>query len=100
MMAVEGSTITSRIKNLLRSPSIKLRRSKAGNRREDLGSKVSPRRRGRCFPTLASPQGSSFLGSPCWLQTIKRAQRTGRDLALVRLRGKAAGVGGHAEVGL
>lgn len=42
MMAVEGSTITSRIKNLLRSPSIKLRRSKAGNRREDLSSKVSP----------------------------------------------------------
>ncbi|KAM6201878.1 mitogen-activated protein kinase-binding protein 1 isoform 1-T1 [Rhynchocyon petersi] len=41
MMAVEGSTITSRIKNLLRSPSIKLRRSKAGNRREDLGSKVT-----------------------------------------------------------
>ncbi|XP_037358175.1 mitogen-activated protein kinase-binding protein 1 isoform X2 [Talpa occidentalis] len=40
MMAVEGSTITSRIKNLLRSPSIKLRRSKAGNRREDLSSKV------------------------------------------------------------
>ncbi|XP_058521996.1 mitogen-activated protein kinase-binding protein 1 isoform X1 [Ochotona princeps] len=40
-MAVEGSTITSRIKNLLRSPSIKLRRSKAGNRREDLGSKVT-----------------------------------------------------------
>ncbi|KAB0342087.1 hypothetical protein FD754_019013 [Muntiacus muntjak] len=39
-MAVEGSTITSRIKNLLRSPSIKLRRSKAGNRREDLSSKV------------------------------------------------------------
>uniref|UniRef100_A0A671DWS8 Mitogen-activated protein kinase binding protein 1 n=1 Tax=Rhinolophus ferrumequinum TaxID=59479 RepID=A0A671DWS8_RHIFE len=42
-MAVEGSTITSRIKNLLRSPSIKLRRSKAGNRREDLSSKVCGR---------------------------------------------------------
>ncbi|XP_011226107.1 mitogen-activated protein kinase-binding protein 1 isoform X3 [Ailuropoda melanoleuca] len=41
MMAVEGSTITSRIKNLLRSPSIKLRRSKAGSRREDLSSKVT-----------------------------------------------------------
>nr|KAF6501312.1 mitogen-activated protein kinase binding protein 1 [Molossus molossus] len=41
MMAVEGSTITSRLKNLLRSPSIKLRRSKAGNRREDLSSKVT-----------------------------------------------------------
>ncbi|XP_023475291.1 mitogen-activated protein kinase-binding protein 1 isoform X1 [Equus przewalskii] len=41
MTAVEGSTITSRIKNLLRSPSIKLRRSKAGNRREDLSSKVT-----------------------------------------------------------
>ncbi|XP_006831809.1 PREDICTED: mitogen-activated protein kinase-binding protein 1 isoform X1 [Chrysochloris asiatica] len=40
-MAVEGSTITSRIKNLLRSPSIKLRRSKAGNRRDDLSSKVT-----------------------------------------------------------
>ncbi|XP_066133118.1 mitogen-activated protein kinase-binding protein 1 isoform X2 [Saccopteryx bilineata] len=40
-MAVEGSTITSRLKNLLRSPSIKLRRSKAGNRREDLSSKVT-----------------------------------------------------------
>uniref|UniRef100_A0A2K5XVT6 Mitogen-activated protein kinase-binding protein 1 n=1 Tax=Mandrillus leucophaeus TaxID=9568 RepID=A0A2K5XVT6_MANLE len=40
-MAVEGSTITSRIKNLLRSPSIKLRRNKAGNRREDLSSKVT-----------------------------------------------------------
>uniref|UniRef100_F7I4N3 Mitogen-activated protein kinase binding protein 1 n=1 Tax=Callithrix jacchus TaxID=9483 RepID=F7I4N3_CALJA len=39
-MAMEGSTITSRIKNLLRSPSIKLRRSKPGNRREDLSSKV------------------------------------------------------------
>lgn len=41
MMSVEGSTITSRIKNLLRSPSIKLRRSKPGNKREDIGSKVS-----------------------------------------------------------
>ncbi|NXP37730.1 MABP1 protein, partial [Leiothrix lutea] len=40
-MSVEGSTITSRIKNLLRSPSIKLRRSKPGNRREDIGSKVT-----------------------------------------------------------
>lgn len=40
-MSVEGSTITSRIKNLLRSPSIKLRRSKPGNKREDIGSKVS-----------------------------------------------------------
>ncbi|XP_041902954.1 mitogen-activated protein kinase-binding protein 1 isoform X4 [Corvus kubaryi] len=41
MMSVEGSTITSRIKNLLRSPSIKLRRSKPGNKREDIGSKVT-----------------------------------------------------------
>lgn len=41
MMSVEGSTITSRIKNLLRSPSIKLRRSKPGNKREDIGTKVS-----------------------------------------------------------
>ncbi|NWH16276.1 MABP1 protein, partial [Grus americana] len=40
-MSVEGSTITSRIKNLLRSPSIKLRRSKPGNKREDTGSKVT-----------------------------------------------------------
>ncbi|XP_049638357.1 mitogen-activated protein kinase-binding protein 1 [Suncus etruscus] len=40
-MAVDGATITSRIRNLLRSPSIKLRRSKAGARREDLGSKVT-----------------------------------------------------------
>ncbi|XP_052552197.1 mitogen-activated protein kinase-binding protein 1 isoform X5 [Tympanuchus pallidicinctus] len=41
MMSVEGSTITSRIKNLLRSPSIKLRRSKPGNKREDIGNKVT-----------------------------------------------------------
>ncbi|XP_064002276.1 mitogen-activated protein kinase-binding protein 1 isoform X2 [Pogoniulus pusillus] len=41
MMSVEGSTITSRIKNLLRSPSIKLRRSKPGSKREDIGSKVT-----------------------------------------------------------
>ncbi|NWI18009.1 MABP1 protein, partial [Crypturellus soui] len=40
-VSVEGSTITSRIKNLLRSPSIKLRRSKPGNKREDIGSKVT-----------------------------------------------------------
>ncbi|NXK52223.1 MABP1 protein, partial [Chauna torquata] len=40
-MSVEGSTITSRIKNLLRSPSIKLRRSKPGNKREDIGNKVT-----------------------------------------------------------
>uniref|UniRef100_A0A4X2KKN1 Mitogen-activated protein kinase binding protein 1 n=1 Tax=Vombatus ursinus TaxID=29139 RepID=A0A4X2KKN1_VOMUR len=39
-MSVEGSTITSRIKNLLRSPSIKLRRSKAGGRREDISTKM------------------------------------------------------------
>nr|XP_016847564.1 PREDICTED: mitogen-activated protein kinase-binding protein 1 isoform X1 [Anolis carolinensis]XP_016847568.1 PREDICTED: mitogen-activated protein kinase-binding protein 1 isoform X1 [Anolis carolinensis] len=41
MMSVETSTITSRIKNLLRSPSIKLRRSKPGNKREDISSKVT-----------------------------------------------------------
>ncbi|XP_003206532.1 mitogen-activated protein kinase-binding protein 1 isoform X1 [Meleagris gallopavo] len=41
MMSVEGSTITSRIKNLLRSPSIKLRRNKPGNKREDIGNKVT-----------------------------------------------------------
>ncbi|NXC29336.1 MABP1 protein, partial [Campylorhamphus procurvoides] len=40
-MSVEGTTITSRIKNLLRSPSIKLRRSKPGNKREDIGSRVT-----------------------------------------------------------
>uniref|UniRef100_A0A8C2TSH3 Mitogen-activated protein kinase binding protein 1 n=1 Tax=Coturnix japonica TaxID=93934 RepID=A0A8C2TSH3_COTJA len=40
-MSVEGSTITSRIKNLLRSPSIKLRRSKPGSKREDIGNKVT-----------------------------------------------------------
>ncbi|KAJ7344811.1 hypothetical protein JRQ81_000761, partial [Phrynocephalus forsythii] len=32
-------TITSRIKNLLRSPSIKLRRSKPGSKKEDIGTK-------------------------------------------------------------
>ncbi|MGH0183472.1 UNVERIFIED_CONTAM: hypothetical protein FKN15_012022 [Acipenser sinensis] len=40
-MTVEGSTIKSRIKNLLRSPSIKLRRNKAGNNKESLGNKVT-----------------------------------------------------------
>uniref|UniRef100_A0A8B9MK94 Uncharacterized protein n=1 Tax=Accipiter nisus TaxID=211598 RepID=A0A8B9MK94_9AVES len=64
-MSVEGSTITSRIKNLLRSPSIKLRRSKPGNKREDIGSKVSavclvalPCADSRCLS-----QGTSFC--PC-----------------------------------
>ncbi|XP_053138987.1 mitogen-activated protein kinase-binding protein 1 isoform X2 [Hemicordylus capensis] len=41
MMSVEGSTITSRIRNLLRSPSIKLRRSKPGSKREDISTKVT-----------------------------------------------------------
>ncbi|XP_056401846.1 mitogen-activated protein kinase-binding protein 1 isoform X2 [Hyla sarda] len=42
MATVEaGSTITSRLKNLLRSPSIKLRRHKPGARKEDIGSKVT-----------------------------------------------------------
>ncbi|XP_044127189.1 LOW QUALITY PROTEIN: mitogen-activated protein kinase-binding protein 1 [Bufo gargarizans] len=42
MATVEaGSTITSRLKNLLRSPSIKLRRHKPGGRKEDIGSKVT-----------------------------------------------------------
>ncbi|OCT68558.1 hypothetical protein XELAEV_18039859mg [Xenopus laevis] len=36
-----GTTITSRLKNLLRSPSIKLRRHKAGTKKEDLSSKVT-----------------------------------------------------------
>ncbi|KAG5857176.1 hypothetical protein ANANG_G00016330 [Anguilla anguilla] len=40
-MTVEGSTIKSRIKNLLRSPSIKLRRSKPGNNKENLANKVT-----------------------------------------------------------
>ncbi|KAK1158782.1 mitogen-activated protein kinase-binding protein 1-like [Acipenser oxyrinchus oxyrinchus] len=40
-MTVEGSTIKSRIKNLLRSPSIKLRRNKAGSNKESLGNKVT-----------------------------------------------------------
>ncbi|XP_030071349.1 mitogen-activated protein kinase-binding protein 1 isoform X2 [Microcaecilia unicolor] len=37
----EGSTITSRLKNLLRSPSIKLRRHKPGAKRENISSKVT-----------------------------------------------------------
>ncbi|XP_038597335.1 mitogen-activated protein kinase-binding protein 1 isoform X2 [Tachyglossus aculeatus] len=40
-MAVDGPTITSRLKNLLRSPSIKLRRTKAAARREDIASRVT-----------------------------------------------------------
>uniref|UniRef100_A0AAY5KW55 Mitogen-activated protein kinase binding protein 1 n=1 Tax=Esox lucius TaxID=8010 RepID=A0AAY5KW55_ESOLU len=40
-MTVEGSTIKNRIKNLLRSPSIKLRRNKALNNKENLSSKVT-----------------------------------------------------------
>uniref|UniRef100_A0A672SBM0 Uncharacterized protein n=1 Tax=Sinocyclocheilus grahami TaxID=75366 RepID=A0A672SBM0_SINGR len=39
-MTVENTTIKSRIKNLLRTPSIKLRRSKAGNNKENLSNKV------------------------------------------------------------
>lgn len=39
-MTVENTTIKSRIKNLLRSPSIKLRRSKPGNNKENLSNKV------------------------------------------------------------
>ncbi|XP_029453310.1 mitogen-activated protein kinase-binding protein 1 [Rhinatrema bivittatum] len=41
MAAFEGSTITSRLKNLLRSPSIKLRRHKPGAKKVDIGSKVT-----------------------------------------------------------
>ncbi|XP_018415556.1 PREDICTED: mitogen-activated protein kinase-binding protein 1 [Nanorana parkeri] len=42
MATVEaGTTITSRLKNLLRSPSIKLRRHKPGAKKEDIGSKVT-----------------------------------------------------------
>ncbi|XP_036397625.1 mitogen-activated protein kinase-binding protein 1 isoform X1 [Megalops cyprinoides] len=40
-MTMEGSTIKSRIKNLLRSPSIKLRRNKPGNNKENLANKVT-----------------------------------------------------------
>ncbi|XP_073683651.1 mitogen-activated protein kinase-binding protein 1 [Garra rufa] len=40
-MTVENTTIKSRIKNLLRSPSIKLRRSKAGSNKENLSNKVT-----------------------------------------------------------
>uniref|UniRef100_A0A3B3R6X2 Uncharacterized protein n=2 Tax=Paramormyrops kingsleyae TaxID=1676925 RepID=A0A3B3R6X2_9TELE len=40
-MSVDGSTIKSRIKNLLRSPSIKLRRNKPGNNKENLANKVT-----------------------------------------------------------
>ncbi|KAL0968950.1 hypothetical protein UPYG_G00220380 [Umbra pygmaea] len=40
-MTVEGSTIKSRIKHLLRSPSIKLRRSKPLNNKENLSNKVT-----------------------------------------------------------
>ncbi|KAJ8399503.1 hypothetical protein AAFF_G00412150 [Aldrovandia affinis] len=40
-MTVEGSTIKSRIKNLLRSPSIKLRRNKPRNNKENLANKVT-----------------------------------------------------------
>lgn len=48
-MAAEGSgTIRSRIKNLLRSPSIKLRRrSGAARHKEDLSGKVDAARRMR-----------------------------------------------------
>ncbi|KAM4625238.1 mitogen-activated protein kinase-binding protein 1 [Polymixia lowei] len=40
-MTGEGTTIKSRIKNLLRSPSIKLRRSKAVNNKDNLSNKVT-----------------------------------------------------------
>uniref|UniRef100_A0A8B9KZ12 Mitogen-activated protein kinase binding protein 1 n=1 Tax=Astyanax mexicanus TaxID=7994 RepID=A0A8B9KZ12_ASTMX len=41
MMTVENSTIKNRIKNLLRSPSIKLRKNKSGRNKENLGNKVT-----------------------------------------------------------
>uniref|UniRef100_A0A8C1GLD5 Mitogen-activated protein kinase binding protein 1 n=1 Tax=Cyprinus carpio TaxID=7962 RepID=A0A8C1GLD5_CYPCA len=41
MMTGENTTIKNRIKNLLRTPSIKLRRSKAGNNKESLSNKVT-----------------------------------------------------------
>ncbi|KAL4656482.1 mitogen-activated protein kinase-binding protein 1 isoform X2 [Arapaima gigas] len=40
-MTVDGSTIKSRIRNLLRSPSIKLRRSRGGPHKESLRNKVT-----------------------------------------------------------
>uniref|UniRef100_A0A8C1GHX6 Mitogen-activated protein kinase binding protein 1 n=1 Tax=Cyprinus carpio TaxID=7962 RepID=A0A8C1GHX6_CYPCA len=40
-MTGENTTIKNRIKNLLRTPSIKLRRSKAGNNKESLSNKVT-----------------------------------------------------------
>ncbi|KPP60727.1 mitogen-activated protein kinase-binding protein 1-like, partial [Scleropages formosus] len=40
-MTVDGSTIKSRIRNLLRSPSIKLRRSRGGAHKESLLHKVT-----------------------------------------------------------
>ncbi|XP_052010183.1 mitogen-activated protein kinase-binding protein 1-like [Xyrauchen texanus] len=40
-MTVENTTIKSRIKSLLRSPSIKLRRSNPGNNKENLSNKVT-----------------------------------------------------------
>ncbi|XP_073726086.1 mitogen-activated protein kinase-binding protein 1 isoform X2 [Misgurnus anguillicaudatus] len=40
-MTAENTTIKSRIKHLLRAPSIKLRRSKAGNNKENLSNKVT-----------------------------------------------------------
>ncbi|KAK3537221.1 hypothetical protein QTP70_003379 [Hemibagrus guttatus] len=40
-MTMENSTIKNRIKNLLRSPSIKLRRNKPRNNKENLGNKVT-----------------------------------------------------------
>ncbi|XP_066525268.1 mitogen-activated protein kinase-binding protein 1 isoform X2 [Hoplias malabaricus] len=40
-MTVENSTIKNRIKNLLRSPSIKLRKNKSGNNKENLGNRVT-----------------------------------------------------------
>lgn len=39
-MTMENSTIKNRIKNLLRSPSIKLRRNKPRNNKENLENKV------------------------------------------------------------
>lgn len=39
-MTMENSTIKNRIKNLLRSPSIKLRRNKPRGNKENLGNKV------------------------------------------------------------
>ena len=52
MAADGGDTIRSRIKNLLRSPSIKLRRSGAARKKHDLSGKVHARTHARRLSDL------------------------------------------------